>query len=264
MSEQMQTVATAPPVVEAPPVERENKLRARAEARAAARGETLPPKEAKDPATKEKKKNSYLEEVKEKKLIEIANPMSIVINPSTREGHALTKIAMRYDKVINRLRINGGVYVSIVKVTNSLEKVKALHAKFGKLIMMMSDGVGIGGYVTAQMETQEARLLLAQRSTSYVYLPRTMEGREFLQMVKMLDPLLVRLRTTCTDYEKVAPIIIGVLNLIVEANRLTMKMARAANIVYEPLKDMTWVRKYLGVTTEPSEETDGDNTHPQQ
>ncbi|HRR40153.1 MAG TPA: hypothetical protein P5244_02855 [Syntrophales bacterium] len=260
MSELMQTVETTNPVVEAPPVVRENKLRAKAEARAAARGKTLPPKETKKQAEKAKKKSAFLEEIRGKKMIEVANPMAIVINPTTREGHTLTKIGMRYDKVINRMRISGGVYVSITKVANALEKVKELHANFGKVIMSMSDGMGIGGYMTAQMETQEARTILAQRSSSYVYLPRTMEGREFMQMVKMLDPLLVRLRTTCTDYEKVGPVIIGVLNLIVEANRITMKMARVVGISYEPLKDMNWVRKYLGVTTETSEETDENDT----
>ncbi|HOE19209.1 MAG TPA: hypothetical protein PLB95_00650 [Syntrophales bacterium] len=186
------------------------------------------------------------EDILKRKMIEVANPMSLVIAPKTREGHAMIKIAMRYDKAINRLRLNGGTTVAISAVMSCLEKAREFHGKMNALLTSLSDGSGISTFMSSQMDTPDTRLLLAQQRSSYVYLPSTSEGREMMYMIKRLDPLLVQYRTTCDDYEKVGRVVRVVLQTISSFSDLTMYLSKTINYQYEPPKNMNWVLRQMG------------------
>jgi len=183
------------------------------------------------------------EEVLKRKQIEIANPMAIVIAPKTREGHALVRIAMRYDKVINRLRMNGGTSVPINKVMSCLTKAREFHLKMQSILASLSDGQSVGYFMVSQMDTPDSRLLLIQQRTSYVYLPSSSEGREILHMIKRMDPMLVQYRTTCEDYEKVGQAVRIVLEAVTSFDSLMIDLSKTANVPYESPKNMGWLQK---------------------
>ncbi|MFA5180422.1 MAG: hypothetical protein WC405_03820 [Syntrophales bacterium] len=163
----------------------------------------------------------------------VGDPMAIVLAPRSREGHLIVKIMFGFDRVVNSMRMKAGVSIPIDKVVESLRSTEEFTLRLDSLTRTLSElssnSYGIGSY---QYETPESRRLLAERRSSYVFVPRTEEGRKIALLIKRIDPLLIQCRTTCTDFTRAGEVITGVIGAFVDFNELTRQLAKTAKVDY--------------------------------
>jgi len=165
--------------------------------------------------------------IREKKMRLLENPVSVVIAPKTREGHLLTKILFGFDKVVNQIRLRAGSYIPIPEAASSLREAGEFIAGFEGLARSLGDG-GYG----SQWETEETRRMLAARRSTYVFLPRTEEGKRMALLLKRFDALLMQFKTTCLDFEKIGKTLADITDAISGFHNLTAKLATSARVEY--------------------------------
>lgn len=173
--------------------------------------------------TNERKKDG--KSVLEWKLNNVGNPESIVIYPHTRDGHILTKILFGYDKVINGARLAAG------NAAFPIEKLKEIEAKIDifkihttrLLNTLGGNGHGMFGnfLFLNRTDTLETKRMLAANRKSYVFIPRTVQGREMAQTVKTFDSLWTQFRVNVPEMGKIEEMQREILKYIVVFHGLT-------------------------------------------
>lgn len=182
-------------------------------------GRKLKEEEKMGDVTQEKKKRPW-EEVLKRRLRIIENPQSIVLVPRTREGMILADLTLALDRGVGRIREDSGTFLPVDKVVVSLKKVDEFTREFSDFInSTFSDGSEIAVY-----ETFEAKKTLASLKRAIVFNPRSLEGKEMARMVKRLDPALVALRNTCTDFSKTEKVFKKLIELIIKFDSLVKEL----------------------------------------
>lgn len=174
------------------------------------------------------KETPSAEVIIERKLRMLEYPSALVLAPRTSEGHLMTKMLFGFDRVVNKLRMSaGGVHVKISDVVEMMAEVNGVISELEKVAMSLG-----GGNNSIMFESPETKRMLAARRTSYVFVPRTEEGQRTAYIIKRLDPQLVQLRSTCTDFTKVGEAIASVSKIIQTMNDVTEGIAKRININY--------------------------------
>ncbi|MBW6486019.1 MAG: hypothetical protein K0B01_07740 [Syntrophobacterales bacterium] len=178
-------------------------------------------------AQKKEASSKVKEDIITRKLRLLEQPNSMVLAPRTAEGHLMSHILFGFDRVVNRLRMSaGGVRVQISDVVRMMEAVSGVINDLEKVDM------ALGGNTSLMYESPDTKRLLAAQRTSYVFVPRTTEGQRVASILKRLDPQLVQLRMTCTDFEKVGDTIAHVTAAIRSLHEVTERIAKQINDDY--------------------------------
>lgn len=184
--------------------------------------------------------NKTVEAIIERKMRLVENPSSLVIAPRTREGHMMAKIIFVFDKVVNQIRLKAGTYIPIEDVTASLKNVRTFISRFEAALKSLGDDnyAGTADSSRYTWENPETRKILAAKRTTYVFLPKTEEGRQAALILKRFDPLLLQFRATCTDFEKAQKILDSIIGTISDFHRLTVELSSLANVQYRAPKGL--------------------------
>ena len=186
---------------------------------------------------KEKVKPSA-EAIIERKLRMLEFPAALVLAPRTSEGHLMTKILFGFDRVVNKLRMSAGGSTKISDVVKMMAEVNNVISGLEKVATSFGAGNN-----SMMFESPEAKRMLAARRTSYVFVPRTEEGQRVAYIIKKLDPQLVQLRTTCTDFATVGKAIASVSQIISTMNEVTGSIAQRLKVDYYPPKGLDQMSK---------------------
>jgi len=197
-----------------------------------------------DITTEDKKpsdENKTIEAIIERKLRLVENPSSLIIAPRTREGHMMAKIIFVFDRMVNQIRLKAGTYIPIADVTTSLKNVKIFMSRFETLLRFLGDDnyAGTADSPRYSWENPETRKILAAKRTTYVFLPKTEEGRQAALTLKRFDPLLLQFRATCTDFEKAEKILDSVTGTIFAFHNLTTELSSLAKVQYRTPKGLS-------------------------
>lgn len=177
------------------------------------------------------------EEIIQRKLRMAEDPFSLVIAPKTREGHILVKILFGFDRAVNQVRMKAGTFLPMDKSMQMLNTAAKPLASIEKISNALNNNAGASvGYGYSTKEDYQAKIMLAQRKTTYAFLPRTEEGRKVAEGIKVLDPRLLEFRTKCTDFSQTAVVIKDVLALISEFDTVTTSISKFAGVEYEAPK----------------------------
>lgn len=184
----------------------------------------------------------------ERKLRLAENPLSIALAPKTTEGHAMVKILFGFDKAVNHLRLKAGTYIPMSDVQASMKEINGVVGKLESTTKLFGDdGVGFG----FGAESGVTKRTLAINSGTYVFLPRTREGKAISLLLKRLDPMLMRFRTTCNDFSKAEKVLNQLMGVIGDFDTVTGKLLALCRMSYESplkgrLKDVAKFNKCLG------------------
>lgn len=164
------------------------------------------------------------EKIIERKLKLSENPLSIVLAPRTKEGHVLAKVLFPFDKAVNQIRMKVGTYISIDTATEALRRADAVLSRMERFTE--SDGMFFS-------ETPQMKRILAEKLTTYVFLPRTEEGKRAAAAVKRLDSWMVQFRTTCSDFSKAGKTLREFASLVGEFISLTDYLASKVQMEFK-------------------------------
>jgi len=169
----------------------------------------------------------------ERRLRLAADPLSVVLAPKTTECHRLVRIMYDLDKALNRMRLLAVTRIPIDLVNSCLQKVK-------ETINMVEDAIKVvepaynerfySYYFMGVSNISEIKKVLAQRPRSYVFSPRTEEGRRLASLITVLDPLLLIMKTTSTDMERVFESTSVVLRVTEEIYQVTKDISNAVGL----------------------------------
>lgn len=177
------------------------------------------------------------EEIIQRKVRMAEDPLSLVLAPKTREGHILVKILFGFDRAVNQVRMKAGTFLAMDESLKMLNKAAKPLLSIEKIASDLSNNNGTkAGYGYSTKEDYQAKIMLAQRKTTYAFLPRTEEGRKVAEGIKVLDPRLLEFRTKCTDFSQTAVVIKDVLALISEFDTVTTSISKFAGVEYEAPK----------------------------
>jgi hypothetical protein len=178
------------------------------------------------------------EAIIERKLRMLELPAALVLAPRTSEGHLMTKILFGLDRTVNKLRMSAGGSTKISDVVKMMAEINSVISELEKVAASFGAGDN-----SMMFESPEAKRMLAARRTSYVFVPRTEEGQRVAYIIKRLDPQLVQLRTTCTDFAKVGKTIASVSQIVSTMNEVVESIAQRLNVDYYPPKALEQVSK---------------------
>ncbi|MEI7636044.1 MAG: hypothetical protein WCJ37_01970 [Syntrophus sp. (in: bacteria)] len=204
--------------------------------------ETVEPTEAVEvvEANVQRRDTATTARIAARKMRDVENPASIVIDPRTREGHMMVKLMFLYDRAVSAIRMKAGLSITIDKVNESLLQANEFTQRLDALTGMFSEMSGINPYGTGtfQYETPEAKRLLAARPRSYVFIPQSEEGRKVALSIKRIFPLLIHIRTTSTDFARAGAAITSIIQSIVDFCNLSEQLLKTAKLDYEIPKGM--------------------------
>ncbi len=162
------------------------------------------------------------------------NPSSaVVLAPKTVEGHIMVKMLFGFDRVINKLRMSAGSRTRVEDVVKMMGHVNNVISALERV----SASLG-GNNVPTIYESPEIKRMLAERANSYVFIARSEEGQQTAYHIKRLDPQLVQLRTTCTDFTRVDKAVADISQVIRTMNDVATDIAKQIHVDYFPPKGM--------------------------
>lgn len=178
------------------------------------------------------------EEIIERKVKMAENVSSLVIAPKTREGHILVKTLFGFDRAVNQIRMKAGTFLVMKDAMEWLNKANSPVKSIDAIAKGLGGASGATSnvYSYAGREGASEKLMLARRKTTYVFLPRTEEGRLIAEGIKKLDPLLLEFRTKCTDFTQATTVFKDILSLVSDFNKVTEGLAVFAGTKYESPK----------------------------
>lgn len=188
--------------------------------------------------TKEEK-HATAERVQARKMRQVEDPSSIVLDPKSRECHVLVRVMFVFNRAVVKIRMKAGLSIPTDKVDESLRQAEEFNQRLvlltGMLSEMSSNPYGTGSY---QYETPEMKRLLAAKRSSYVFIPGTEESKKVAMHIKRIDPLLQYIRKTCTDFERAAAPINRAIQTVIDFNSLTQQLTKTARLKYEYTKGL--------------------------
>jgi len=203
----------------------ENKVVA-PENKSAASGSTVA---AEKPHLTKEEKRAIGQAVLKRKLRLLQDPAAFLILPSNKEGHAAVKVLFAFDKAMAGIRKNAGkVSLPLEMASEAMNKSVQFENHLQDLIRSIEEEVRHSAlsYLPPRVETMEEKIELAKSRNSYVFLPRSEEGRKVGLFLKKLGPLMFRYRATCQDFMRAAHLLQQSINVTKDLLTLTKELAK--------------------------------------
>ena len=169
---------------------------------------------------KAERKRSWDEIFKMRQKIILENPQSIVFVPRTIEGMILGDLIFSLDWSVGRIRQGAGTFIPVESVVAALKKVEGFIKEFSDFVnSTFSDGSEVIVY-----ESIESKKTLASIKRAIVINPRTLEASEVARLVKRLDPALIILKNTCTDFSKTEKVFKKLVDFLLKFDSLVKEL----------------------------------------
>lgn len=158
-------------------------------------------------------------------------PDSIAIAPRTPEGNILTQILMNFDKALNIAHVNAGVMLPMETVIDIQQDVDEVISKVSMINGSNPLYSSNSGYTYDPDSSMEAKKRLIEANmSSRVLIPRTIEGNKLARAIKNLDSQLVLIKTTCTDFAAIVPLINATIEFTKDFYALTKRISTAVKM----------------------------------
>jgi hypothetical protein len=194
--------------------------------------------------------------IMERKLRLAKEQGSIVLAPRMRDLHLLTRMLFTMDRSINRMRMNAGTrYVSLSDLESANERIV-------KLTNRVRDFTGaLGGtafYVAPGSNPLEKEILLQKRN-SYVFMPKTAEGKTLANLFISLDSAYFefKIKSPLHDIRKLGEAIDTMKGFVRDFLELTSDLAAKARVDFIKPKGLAG---YFEDVSEKEESAAGERT----
>ena len=173
--------------------------------------------------------------IMERKLRLAKEQASIVLAPRMRDLHLLTRMLFTMDRSINRMRMNAGtVYVSLSDLETANERIVKLTNRVREFTGALG---GTAFYVAPGSNPLEKEILLQKRN-SYVFMPKTAEGKTLANLFISLDSAYFefKIKSPLHDIRKLGEAIDTMKGIVQEFRTLTSDLAAQARVrFFEPV-----------------------------
>ena len=145
------------------------------------------------------RKSLWRAKLQVRKMKNLTDPTSIVIVPRSAGGHNLTKVLFGFDKVIHKMRVDGGLGgVKVGKVTEGIVMIQEFKGQLKELAGAITSMAKYPSNAMYDMhESPEHKKILAHTSGSYVIVPSTNDTKEIGQLIKRIEAALTVVNGTC-------------------------------------------------------------------